>query len=60
MDKEYVDELKQLDASIRHYKKQLKAKPFKLYFDKEDSHDIARRVIAIKEKRIKEIKSYYE
>ena len=60
MDKEYVDELKQLDASIRHYKNQLKKRPWKYTFDKEDSHQIARRVIAIKEKRIKEIKGYYE
>ena len=60
MDKEYVDELKQLNAAIRHYKKQLKAKPFKFYFSKEDSHDIARRMIARNEERVKEIKSYYE
>lgn len=60
MDKEFVDELKQLNASTRHYKKQLKAKPFKFYFSKEDSHDIARRMIANNEKRVKEIKSFYE
>ena len=60
MDKEYVDELKQLNAAISHYKKQLKAKPFKLYFSKEDSHDTARRMIAEKQKRVEEIKSYYE
>ena len=60
MDKEYVDELKQLNAAIRHYKKQLKAKPFKFYFSKEDSHDIAKRMIADKQERVKEIKSYYE
>ena len=60
MDKEFVDELKQLNASTRHYKKQLKAKPFKFYFSKEDSHDIARRMIANNEERVKEIKSFYE
>ena len=60
MDKEYVDELKQLNAAIRHYKKQLKAKPFKFYFSKEDSHDIAKRMIANNEKTRKEIESYYE
>ena len=60
MDKEFVDELKQLNASTRHYKKQLKAKPFKFYFSKEDSHDIARRMITNNEKRVKEIKSFYE
>ena len=59
MDKEFVDELKQLNASTRHYKKQLKAKPFKFYFSKEDSHDIARRMIANNEKRVKEIKSLF-
>ena len=60
MDKEHVDELKQLNASTRHYKKQLKAKPWKYFFSKEDSHDIARRMIANNEERVKEIKSYYE
>mgnify|MGYP003132453070 FL=1 len=60
MDKEYSDELKQLNASTRHYKQQLKVKPTKLYFSKEDSHSIARRMIANNEERIKEIKSYYE
>ena len=60
MDKEYVDELKQLNASTSHYKKQLKAKPFKFYFGKEDSHDIARRMIANNEKTRKEIESHYE
>ena len=60
MDKEHIDQLKQLEASTRHYKNQLKKRPWKYTFDKEDSHQIARRVIAIKEKRIKEIKSYYE
>ena len=60
MDKEYSDELKQLYASTRHYKQQLKVKPTKIYFSKEDSHDIARRMIANNEERVKEIKSYYE
>ena len=60
MDKEHVDELKQLSASNRHYNQQLKVKPFKFYFSKEDSHDIARRIIARNEERVKEIKSYYE
>jgi|TARA_R100000231_G_scaffold66698_1_gene53440 hypothetical protein len=60
MDKEYVDELKQLNAAISHYKNQLRKPAWKYTFDNENSHDIARRVIARKEKRIKEIKSYYE
>ena len=60
MDKEYVDELKQLNASTRHYKKQLKAKPWKYTFGKEDSHQIARRMIANNQQRLEEIKSYYE
>tara|TARA_A100001515_G_scaffold132515_1_gene121011 strand:+ start:95 stop:280 length:186 start_codon:yes stop_codon:yes gene_type:complete len=60
MDKEHVDELKQLSASTRHYNQQLKAKPFKFYFSKEDSHSIARRMIDNNKKRMKEIKSYYE
>ena len=60
MDKEYVDELKQLNASIRHYKNQLKKRPWKYTFGKEDSHQIARRMIANNEKTRKEIESHYE
>ena len=60
MDKEHEDELKQLNASTSHYKKQLKKPAWKYIFDKEDSHDIAKRMIANNEKRIKEIESYYK
>ena len=60
MDKEYVDELKQLNASIRHYKNQLKKPAWKYTFGKEDSHQIARRMIANNEKKRKEIESHYE
>ena len=60
MDKEHIDQLKQLQASTNHYKNQLKRPPWKYFFGKEDSHQIARRMIANNKKRMKEIKSYYE
>ena len=60
MDKEHIDQLKQLQASTNHYKNQLKKRPWKYTFDKENSHDIARRMIANNEKTRKEIESYYE
>ena len=60
MDKEHIDQLKQLEASTRHYKNQLKKPAWKYTFGKEDSHDIAKRIIKQSEERIKEIKSYYE
>ena len=60
MDKEHIDKLKQLEASTRHYKNQLKKPVWKYTFDKENSHDIARRMIANNEKTRKEIESYYE
>ena len=50
MDKEHIDQLKQLEASTRHYKNQLKKPVWKYTFDKENSHDIARRMIANNEK----------
>ena len=60
MDKEHKDQLKQLEASTNHYKNQLKKPAWKYTFGKEDSHDIAKRIIKQSEERIKEIKSYYE
>ena len=60
MDKEHIDQLKQLEASTRHYKNQLKKPAWKYTFDKQDSHQIARRMIANNQQRLEEIKSYYE
>ena len=60
IDKEHKDQLKQLEASTNHYKNQLKKPAWKYTFGKEDSHDIAKRIIKQSEERIKEIKSYYE
>ena len=60
MDKEHKDQLKQLEASTNHYKNQLKKPAWKYTFGKEDSHDIAKRIIKQSEERIKEIKRYYE
>ena len=47
MDKEHKDQLKQLEASTNHYKNQLKKPAWKYTFGKEDSHDIAKRIIKI-------------
>ena len=60
MDKEHKDQLKQLEASPNHYKNQLKKPAWKYTFGKEDSHQIARRMIANNEKTRKEIESHYE
>ena len=45
-DKEILDAIKLLKASIKQYEQQLKRPAWKYTFDKEDSHDIAKRVIA--------------
>lgn len=55
MDIETLNEVKKIKASIRHYKKSLKRPAFKFTFGKEDSHDIAKRMIANGEKELKEI-----
>ena len=60
MDKEHKDQLKQLEDSTNHYKNQLKKPAWKYTFDKQDSHQIARRMIANNQQRLEEIKSYYE
>jgi hypothetical protein len=60
MDKEHEDELKQLNASTDYYKQQLKKPVWKIFFDDENSHDVAKRMINNNKKRIKEIESYYK
>ena len=59
-DKEHKEEIKNLKESIEHYQAQLKKPAWKYTFDKEDSHQIARRMIANNQQRLEEIKSYYE
>ena len=55
MDKETLDEVNILKASIKHYEQQLKRPAWKYTFDKEDSHDIAKRVIAKDKKELEKI-----
>ena len=59
-DKEHKEEIKDLKESIEHYRAQLKKPAWKYTFGKEDSHQIARRMIANNEKTRKEIESHYE
>ena len=55
LNQEIVDEIKILKASIKQYKQQLKKPAWKYTFDKENSHDIAKRIIANAEKKLQEI-----
>ena len=59
MDKEHKDQLKQLEASTNHYKNQLKKPAWKYTFGKEDSHDIAKRIISRDKEELKKLESYY-
>ena len=59
MDQEGLAELKRLKASIKHYENQLKRPAFKFIFGKEDSHDIAKRIIARDKKELKELLDIY-
>tara|TARA_Y100000816_G_C25841869_1_gene439949 strand:+ start:5 stop:226 length:222 start_codon:yes stop_codon:yes gene_type:complete len=60
METEHKEELLNLKLKINNYKDALKKPAWKYTFGKEDSHDIAKRIIKQSEERIKEIKSYYE
>ena len=60
METEHKEELLNLKLKINNYKDALKKPAWKYTFGKEDSHDIAKRMIANNEKRIKEIESYYK
>jgi hypothetical protein len=55
MDKETLYEINILKASIKSYEQQLKKPPFKFIFGEEDSHDIAKRIIARDKKELKKI-----
>ncbi len=55
MDKETLYEVNILKASIKNYEQQLKEPPFKFIFGEEDSHDIAKRIIARDKKELKKI-----
>ena len=48
----HSEEIKNLIESIEHYRVQLKRPVWKYTFDKEDSHDIAKRIIAREKKGI--------
>jgi uncharacterized protein YlaI len=60
MHEEHKTEIKDLKNTIKHYKDVLKNKPFRYFFDKENTHDIARRIIKRSKKEIKNIESSYE
>jgi len=55
LDQEIVDAIKILKASIKQYEQQLKRPVWKYTFDKEDSHDIAKRIIAREKKELNEL-----
>ena len=60
MHEEHKEEINRLKASIKHYQDELKKPAWKYTFGKEDSHQIARRMIANNEKTRKEIERHYE
>ena len=60
MEVEHKEELLNLKLKINNYKDALKKPAWKYTFGKEDSHQIARRMIANNEKTRKEIESHYE
>jgi len=60
MHEEHKTEINRLKASIKHYEGALKKPAWKYTFDKEDSHDIAKRVIARDKKELEELESYYD
>jgi hypothetical protein len=53
--REHQEEIKNLIESIEHYQVQLKRPVWKYTFDKEDSHDIAKRIIAREKKQLDEL-----
>lgn len=55
MNQEIVDAIEILKSSIKQYEQQLKGPAWKYTFDKEDSHDIARRIIASNKKQLNEL-----
>ena len=60
MEVEHKEELLNLKLKINNYKDALKKPAWKYTFGKEDSYQIARRMIANNEKTRKEIESHYE
>ena len=45
IDPEHKDRIKEIVSGIEHYKQTLNKPPFKLIFEKEDSHNVANRMI---------------
>lgn len=58
MNEEYKTEIDRLKLSIKHYEAQLKRPAWKYTFDKESSHDIAKRIIARDKKELEQLQSY--
>ena len=52
IDQETKNEISRIEANIKHYEGDLKRPPTKFIFGKEDSHDIARRIIASDKKEL--------
>ena len=59
MHEEHKEEIKMLEASIKHYKAELKRPAWKYIFSNENSHQIAERLIASYTKQLEELKGYY-
>jgi hypothetical protein len=60
MHEEHKEEINRLKASIKHYQDELKKPAWKYTFGKEDSHDIAKRIISRDKEELKKLESYYE
>ena len=60
MHEEHKEEIKMLKASIKHYKAELKRPAWKYTFDKENSHDIAKRIIVRDKEELKKLENYYD
>ena len=59
MEVEHKEELLNLKLKINNYKDALKKPAWKYTFDKENSHDIAKRIISRDKEELKKLESYY-
>ena len=59
MEVEHKEELLNLKLKINNYKDALKKPAWKYTFGKEDSHDIAKRIISRDKEELKKLESYY-
>ena len=60
METEHKEELLNLKLKINNYKDALKKPAWKYTFGKEDSHDIAKRIIKQSEERIKAFPEHFQ